>query len=292
MVRTRFARSSLLLTPLLLMAPALAECDPQPAPPAAGTLFSEEFARPSGVDRFEFDVHFRDPAGVRNGPNHTWSGDHNMACNGPTTQRTVHAHAENEFFWYCAPNGSESGHLMSSMGDIDGYTILSFAPRQAINNVSQVCWDVNLTDLGGRKWTQVLVVSDADVRRNGGRLDYISPVTQDVDETAVPLPPGSFMYQDWDHAFRLYQGQSQLLEDWARFTTSDKARRYRHCITDNGNGTVTVTQERDGGTHSRTVNASLPDGPARVIFQDDNYTPLKDGPIAGFTWHWDNIEIR
>ena len=181
---------------------------------------------------------------------------------------------------------------MTSMSDIDGYTILSFSPRQVFHNVSQVCWNVNLTDLGGRKWTQVLVVPESDLQRTGGRLDYISPVTQDVDQTAVRMPPAAFMYQDWDHAFRLFQGQSELLDDGASFSTSDKAYRYRHCMTDNGNGTVTVTQERNGGTLARTVGGSLPDGPSRVIFQDDNYTPLKDGPIAGFTWHWDNIEIR
>ena len=264
---------------------------PPPVTVPTGAEFFEDFSSPAGVDRFRLDVHFRDAAGVANGPNTVWSGDHNMACEGPDTQRDVHAHASHEFFWHCAPKGSESGHLMTSMADIDGYTILSFSPNRVFSNFSQVCWDVNLTDLGGRKWTQVLVVPEAAFQANGARLDYISPVTQDVDQTAVRLPGGAVMFQNWDFAFRMYYGQRETLDDGSRFFVADKAKRYHHCLTDNGDGTVTMVQERaNGQTYSQTVLGRFPTT-GRVIFQDDNYTPLKDGPIAGFTWHWDNISV-
>jgi hypothetical protein len=38
----------------------------------------------------------------------------------------------------------------------------------------------------------------------------------------------------------------------------------------------------------------MPDGPARVIFQDVSYNPTKDSsPLVNpFTWHWDNISIE
>jgi hypothetical protein len=202
----------------------------------------------------------------------------------------VHAASDAEYFWWCAPKGPDSGHIMSAMGDIDGYTILSFAPNRSFTDFSRVCWDINLTDLGGRKWTQVAVIPRSAFEANGGRLDYISPVTQDVDTTALPLPSGSFMFQNWDHAFRVFQGQTEVLDDWDQFSTADRAARYRHCIVDNNNGTVTVTQDRDGGTLSRTVSGSLPND-AWVIFQDDNYTPDKDGEAVHYTWHWDNITV-
>ena len=34
-----------------------------------------------------------------------WQGDHNMGCEGPTTQRTVHSDGahDSELFWWCAP---------------------------------------------------------------------------------------------------------------------------------------------------------------------------------------------
>ena len=56
-----------------------------------------------------------------------------------------------KLFWHCAPAGADSGHVMTAMGDIDGYTILSFARMSSSRDFSRVCWDVNLTDLGGRK---------------------------------------------------------------------------------------------------------------------------------------------
>ena len=180
---------------------------------------------------------------------------------------------------------------MTSMSDIDGYTILSFSPDQVFSDFSEVCWDVNVTDLGGRKWTQMLIVPEEAFQANDERLDYISPVTQDVDQTAVTMPDGTLMYQNWDHAFRMYDGQTETLVDTELFTVADKAKRYHHCLADNGDGTVTMEQERaDGEIYRQTVPGTFPEE-GRVIFQDDNYTPLKDGPIAGFTWHWDNIEI-
>ena len=74
----------------------------------------------------------------------------------------------------------------------------------------------------------------------------------------------------------------------------DKATRFQHCMIDDGNGTVRVTQARpDGTTRTRTFRGSFPDGQVRVVFEDDMYDPPKR---AGYrtdtlTWHWDNIQI-
>jgi hypothetical protein len=269
--------------------------------PTGAVQFSATFETPEDFyDRFRLDVHFRDRNNVEWG--RTFPGDHNMSCEGPTTQRNVRLQRnvdgnntdlrQSELFWWCAPNGEATkGHIMTGMADVDGYTILSFSPNRSFRNVREVCWDVNLTDLGGRKWTQVILVPEAAFQANRQRLDYISPITQDVDQTAVRLPAGSFMWQSWDHKARLFQGQQELLFDWSGFSTSDKAKRYQHCMRDNGDGTITTTQERDNGRRTLTVRGSFP-AEARVIFQDDNYTPEKDGPLQGFTWHWDNIIIR
>ena len=58
-------------------------------------------------------------------------------------------------------------------------------------------------------------------------------------------------------------------------------------MTDNGNGTITVDY---AGLATYTVNGSFPDH-FSVVFKDHNYTPEKDDPPVGFTWHWDNIFV-
>jgi hypothetical protein len=58
-------------------------------------------------------------------------------------------------------------------------------------------------------------------------------------------------------------------------------------LVDNGNGTVTFTV---AGSSCTTAGA-FPDGPAHVVFYDNNYNPDKDGPVIGHTWHWDSIVV-
>ena len=180
--------------------------------------------------------------------------------------------------------------------DTTGYAIVAFAPLQVFTNVSRVCWDQNLTDLGGGKWTNVVIVPEGTYHRNGGRLDYVSAGFND------PNGPGSFNAQGNGDIFgvkqfrgtlMMYQGNNTLFDSADVWTAGDdRATRFQHCMTDNGNGTVTLTQARSYGTVSYTAGGSFPDGPVRVIFQDDNYDTVKHDGRPGFkTWHWDNISI-
>lgn len=264
---------------------------PESAPPdeQSSPQFLADFSTPDDFyDRFVTDVHFR---GGYEHVDHsvTWSGDHNDACEGPDTQREVSAADLAEIFWWCAPRGPESGHVMTSMGAVDGYAIVSFSPDQAFSDFDRVCWDVNLTDLGPRKWTQVTIIPEQAFTANDRRLDYTASIG--IDEFAVPLPDESFAFQmAGDDAIRIFDPDLAVNDENNRFLTDDVVHRYHHCLTDNGDGTVTVEQERDAGVYTLVVPGSFPDE-GRVIFQDENYDPLKDGPIPGFTWHWDNIEI-
>jgi hypothetical protein len=81
---------------------------------------------------------------------------------------------------------------------------------------------------------------------------------------------------------------------------SDKAARYKHCVADNGNGTLTTTiAQPNGRTVTQKVTGSIPRGEIRVQFGDDSYNPDKHFDIKGvapnssnlYTWHWDNIQI-
>ena len=53
---------------------------------------------------------------------------------------------------------------MDSVGDTSGYSIGWFSPNQMFASVTEVDFDVNLTDLGDRKWWKVGVVSEVAVQ--------------------------------------------------------------------------------------------------------------------------------
>jgi hypothetical protein len=201
-----------------------------------------------------------------------------------------------ELFWWCAPGGDAAkGHLMTSLNTVQ-YGIASFTPNQVLRDVHQVCWDQNLTDLGGGKWTNMIVVPEAIYEANAPRLDYTTPGFN------VDNAPGDFNLQRFDiwglKVFRgtigLFRGDDFLWQSQDVWTSGqDKATRFQHCVTENTNGTVTITQQRTTGLKTWTVQGQIPDGPVHVIFQDDNYDPPKrDGYNPNNnTWHWDNILI-
>jgi hypothetical protein len=270
---------------------------PATAPGGRAPQFFEDFAQESGVQRFDRMVHHRNLAlgGGGHDFDETWSGDHNLQCEGPTTQRIVRPSRDGtdpEAFWWCAPgNDPAKGHFMTSMGDIDGFTVVAFSPRQTMQDVTSVCWDVNLTDLGARKWFEVTIVPEQAFQANRRSLAYTHPTFRQP--SVNEFPAGSFSFVFFNHDVILYNGTDRVYaESGSGFGTNDKARRYKHCLVDNGDGTVTATQERNNGTHTARARGSFPDGPARVIFTDQTYHPDKDGTPQGLTWHWDNIEIR
>lgn len=271
-------------------------------PVVEGATFSATFDTPEDFfDRFDRQVlHGADEVTVEQ-----WHGDHNGACEGPNTTRPVAIASPDDMsqlFWWCAPKGPESGHVMTSM-NTTGYAQVDFSPRQVFDRVSKVCWDQNLSDLGGRKWTQVAVIPESHFQANDGRLDYVRPDLQnDVGSRGVPLEEGDFLFVLLLGSTTVHVGQD--VNDWddaniehiEGFDASDKATRYRHCITDLEDGTVQIElfgRRGPDDVEVRILDGSFTNEPARVIFQDDSYDPPKDVPALAdpFTWHWDNIEI-
>jgi len=241
-----------------------------------------------------------------------FQGTHNLACQAPPTQRTVQVSDHINFFWWCAPGGASTGHVMTGL-NTSGYALVNFSPKQSFTDVNEVCWDVSLADLGGGKWFNVVLVPEATylshpntnprrIQDGEGpyRLDYVTP-----DFTAAN-GPGDFNIQNLGSgtgalfgvkSFRgttqIYRGGTVLYEDFDSFTSgSDESTRWHHCFRDNGNNTVTYTQTRATEVNTITVAGSFPNGAVRVIFQDDTYDADKHGGTGRYTWHWDNILVR
>ena len=83
--------------------------------------------------------------------------------------------------------------------------------------------------------------------------------------------------------------------------TQDPAPRFRQCFEDLENGNIRHTNTMgDGTTRTVTLPGALPNGQARIIFQDDTYDAFKadnpdptglNGGVVESTWHWDNITV-
>jgi hypothetical protein len=227
-----------------------------------------------------------------------WHADHGMTCENPnTSHRTIHLtsqqQASDAAFFHCMPDGDpEKGHLMTSVNTA-GYVTVWFSPKQTFRNVSKVCWDQNLTDLGGGKWTIVNFLTAAEYVGNTD-LGYTSP-----DSPSSPRGPAANGVKVFRGGMNSYTN-GQVRGGVRGVTVSDKAARYKHCVIDNGNGTLTMTMAQPNGrTVLRTTNGKIPEGDIRIQFADDSYNPDKHFDLKGvapnstglYTWHWDNIQI-
>jgi hypothetical protein len=259
---------------------------PVPASPPPSGLFVETFDNNGGLQRFATGVFHR--SGANHDKTTTWPGDHNLACEGPETSRTLNAASDSNLFYMC------KDHLMTSVGHVDAYSVAWFSPNRTFSaaSASTVAWDVNVTDLGGRKWWEVGIVP---ANWYSGVPDCpLCSVISFLEEPAhLPgNPSGGVVFSagiskpkinDTDLTWQNMCGANALDPEGC----ASKAIRRTFSITDNRNGTVTARFL----DNTWTVPGSFPDQ-FKVVFKDHNYTPLKEGPIQGFTWHWDNIVVR
>lgn len=252
-------------------------------------------------------------------------GDHNESCEAPTTSRNVAFGGDeqnldySQLFWHCAPGDDPTkGHLMTGV-DTLGYNVAWFSPKATFTGVNQVCWDINLTEMSSRKWTQVLFVGPDDAFRyplgettgagpaaargtGGFDLGYTAP-----DFRVDPGPHSGIFPEGGTLAgFKSLLGGAHWFQDQDTFTTgdsgassqilgvTDKATRYEHCLSNQADNTIRLTQATPTGDRTTDMTGQIPSGPVRVVFQDDNYdSPKADNydPNA-VTWHWDDIKIQ
>jgi hypothetical protein len=282
--------------------------------------FVETFDGNSGLDRFRWGVYNRgvnhveagtpEPTdGVNNnvGAVGDWTGDHDIACGDAMTQRPL------EVTWQQDTTGANGwmphidtnieqmvyvcrDHVMSSMGDVSAFTVLWFAPAQGLADANQVSFDVNLTDLGGRPWWKVGIVSDELWQSTYATVDgVVVPgfVVSDVGSSNLnaSLQGPDRMFATWSGAGSGGEHGGMKIGNHPpsgfSAANADKMTRLPVSFTDNGDGTVTFTVNGI----STTQAGSFPDCPCYVVFLDQNYNPDKDGALIGHTWHWDSIVV-
>jgi hypothetical protein len=182
---------------------------------------------------------------------------------------------------------------MSSMGDVDGYSITWFSPAHSFRGGfhKSVSWDVNVTDLGGRQWWEVSIVPvGAKFPATGHSLAGTANVSEyDTGAIVIGSSPGSGVnittnrinrYQDW----RPLCGRHGLDPKGCE----SKMIRRPFSVSDNQNGSVTVGY---GNILSITVPGVFP-REFEVYFEGHGYTPDKDAKPVGHTWHWDSIRVE
>lgn len=242
----------------------------------------------------------------------SFTGDHSLPgadgmCGGPGESRqlssgvkprevpTRFSDAEVEALGlaYWCPNGGN--HIMTAF-DTSGYAHFDFRPDETFTDVARVCWDQNITDMGG-KWTEVAVVPLALFNANGQRMDYTHP---DRNGSGKPgswgLPITNGVFKGGFHGGQQSASVNQSTDRGSNHqgTTEEKGLRTQHCVNDNGDGTVTMSRgTADGGLQVDRLNGAFPAGEVVVIFSDVSYNPDKrPGHDADEnTWHWDNLLI-
>jgi hypothetical protein len=276
-----------------------------PPPPPTGALFFEDFTGDTSIDSLNSGVWHRDPYLVEMG---SWPGDHeshaNGDCGGPTTTRTVNRSPLSEAIYLCrsVDGDGAKAHIMTSVGDTSGYSIAYFSPKQAFNSVKSISFNVNLTNLGDRKWWKAGVVSEALYNSTWN-------------ESCCGPAPGFLLADTGSPGLSGLDGPDRLIGTWGEDRTAvapfypahfgigsnhtvgststdpnDKATRHPVSLVDNKNGTITFTV---AGV-SVTQSGAFPACPCKVVIYDHSYTPNKsfvprvENP---YTWHWDNIRV-
>lgn len=272
------------------------------------------FFEPFNTDqrsRFDFQLHTAMQGSTPTAISDVFLGEHDTACHGVDTHRDVHGgHAAGAFLdvsnseltWWCAPTGDpSSGHFMTGL-DTGSIATLSFTPKQTFNNVTQVCWDQNMNDLGGGKWLNVLIVPAADVAAKGGNFSYVAVSGLPFGGNSHIPPAGAFDFtwlrgSTYANKWGANGTHAGTMDFWASTFgwgmvpdgPSASAPRFRVCLTSGGN---MVIQRPNGTTDTRAIGTTFPAGDVKVIFQDASYNPTKHGTTdSRLTWHWDNITV-
>lgn len=265
------------------------------------------------MDRFRWGVHHRDDD-ITNSTQ--WGADHALLgagdCTTPDQHHTVHVAEPEAAVYVCGSVGGNpaAGHMMTTMGDVSGYSFVWLTPDRTFNNEHTVSFDVSLTNEGQRRWWEVAILPAgagdlfcAHNLNNQGGLPCGYP-----DQTRVlgphltmggPIdayPTSAVVFGNGplgnEAAVTLNGTHHNLSGGYVcgfdpEACGSVQIRRHI-TLTENSNGTITFTM----GTRTWTEPGQFPAGQWKVVFTDHSYTPQKDAVPQSLTFHWDNISVQ
>ncbi len=240
--------------------------------------------------------------------------DHDETCTGPNPEvsplpqryvRTVqdsNGSNPDETFFIC------KNHMMSSMGEVEGYSVSAFWPRQEFNfaDGGVLEFEVNINDSHAvRSWWEVMIVPRDQLKVGAGPTD--SPISETYPDDRIVLDfrrnvrtikvgTGALAPEGW-LAKETQRGQWDFAW-WSNLYPEDPAlddRRIRRTMRiELGDEQITWSIETaDGSFDSWTVDVpgGLPFDEGLVLFKTHAYNPIKDGNLDTYTFHWDNIRF-
>lgn len=240
--------------------------------------------------------------------------DHAEDCTGPnpaisplpqrliqTTQDSNGSNPDPSFF-IC------HGHMMSSMGDVEGYSVTSFWPRQEFDfaDGGTLEFDVNINDdHGNRSWWEVMIVPHDELKVASGPDD--APISERYPHDRIVLDfrrnvrtikvgtgataPGGWLADEtewgqWDFAWwrDLHPDDPGLDDRRVRRTMRVRLEADR---------VVWGIETPDGSFDEWAVDVpgGLPFDRGLVLFKTHAYNPTKDGNLDTYTFHWDDIRF-
>lgn len=241
-----------------------------------------------------------------------YPADHGNNCSGPdpsisplpqhsvATSHFSNSASADQSFYIC------KNHMMSSMGEVDGYSVTAFWPRQEFDfsQGGTLEFDVNINDRHSRSWFEILITPRSELKV-GAAHEWL-PIDEAYPKDRIVFDFGNAT----SHNTRYIQvgagaldPQGILVEQkegssWRDEYPGDPAnddRRIRRTmrITLNQNQITWSIQKQDGSFDDFTVNVpgGLPFTRGLVVFKTHAYTPEKDGNLNIYTFHWDNVRF-
>lgn len=234
--------------------------------------------------------------------------DHDQMCAGPnpdinplpqhdvvTAHDSAGTHPDASFF-IC------KDHMMSSMGDVSGYSVSSFWPKQEFDfSAGGVLeFDVNINAEHPRSWWEVVIMPRNELKV-GAAHEWL-PISETYPKDRIV-----FDYANSQRYVQIGAGaidpEGILVEagddfPWVTEHPDDAAnadRRIRRTMrmTFSQNQVIWAIQKADGSFDEQTTNVpgGLPFTRGLVVFKTHAYTPQKDGNMNTYTFHWDNIRF-
>ncbi len=238
----------------------------------------------------------------------SYPADHDVNCNGPDPNASplpqhsvVTSHKSNgtnpdKSFYIC------KNHMMSSMGDVDGYSVTSFWPKQEFDFSSggYLEFDVSINADHPRSWFEVMITPRSELKVAA------APWWLPIDE-AYPKDRIAFSFDRQTREIQVGTGAidpegltayGKQWWDWPERYPNDPAnydRRIRRTmrihLTEHK---ITWSIEKADGSfdaYAIDVPDGLPFSRGLVVFKTHAYTPEKDRNMNIYTFHWDNIRF-